>query len=86
MAGDGLVGLNCPRGQKEVEISEPESIPDVDLISILVRIGLPNIHAFGRFVRWVWRTSRPFCTRWLGFYCTWSKDKEKINKNNSNEH
>ena len=34
MAGDGLVGLNCPRGQKEVEISEPESIPDVDLIGI----------------------------------------------------
>ena len=36
MAGDGLVGLNCPRGGRKKSRSEcePESIPDVDLIGI----------------------------------------------------
>ena len=40
MAGDGLVGLNCPRGgrKKSRAECEPESIPDVDLISMLVRL------------------------------------------------
>ena len=40
MAGDGLVGLNCPRGGRKKSRSEsiPESIPDVDLISMLVRL------------------------------------------------